>query len=146
MNEPIEEYQIIQKASLQNLPALRNFIERFCRHTAIKDDARFDLKLAVDEACTNIITYGFENIEPGFIKMTLHQYTDRIVVTIIDNGRRFDPEEVSTPDIDAHWKHRNIGGLGLFLIKELVDEMRYQGNSEKGNRMVLTKRLSSKPK
>ena len=146
MNKPIEEYQIIQKASLQNLRVLRNFIERSCRHNAVRDDAGSDLKLAVDEACTNIITHGFENIEPGFIKMTFHQYPDRIVVTIIDNGCPFDPEEVPAPDVDAHWKHRNVGGLGLFLIKELVDEMRYQGNSETGNRMILTKRLSSKSK
>ena len=146
MNKPIEEYQIIQKASLKNLSVLRNFIKRSCRHTAVGDDARFDLDLAVDEACTNIITHGFENIEPGFIKITFHQYPDRIVVTIIDNGHQFDPEEASTPDVDAHWKHRNIGGIGLFLIKELVDEMHYQGNSETGNRMILTKRLSSKSK
>lgn len=141
MKPPIEEYKITQKAVLENLSALRNFIERSCRHIEMGDGIRFDLQLAVDEACTNIITHGFKHLEPGLIKITFHRYPDRIVITILDNGHPFDPEKAPAPDVGSHWRHRKIGGLGLFLIKELVDEVRYQKDSEKGNRMLLTKML-----
>jgi len=141
MAEQSGTYEITLEACLDNLPLLRNFVERSCRNTTVDDATCYDIKLAVDEACTNIITYGFENIPSGAITLVFRRDTDRIVITIIDDAEPFDPENVPEPDIDARWEKRNVGGLGLYLIGNLMDETSCRSGTEAGNCLTLIKRF-----
>jgi serine/threonine-protein kinase RsbW len=98
----------------------------------------FDLKLAVDEACTNIIEHGYKGMDPGSIILALRVEPDRVLVQITDFGHIFEPTDAPKPDVEAALEDRPLGGLGLFLIYQTMDNIDYQ-SSEDGNTLTFTK-------
>jgi serine/threonine-protein kinase RsbW len=129
-------------ARLENLARFRGFIEEACRKHGADRSACYDLKTAVDEACTNIILHGYAGREPGVIALHFDCRQGEMSVTIRDSGRRFEPEELATPDVASDWQERAPGGLGWFLIRKLVDHCRYLPGDGQENRLLLVKRLS----
>lgn len=140
MSPSIEE-TITMNADIANLAKLREFIKKQGERAGISDDILFNLSLAVDEACTNIIKYGYEGLVSGEITVTLKLFTDHAVITILDHGRAFDPDKAPDPDINAPWQERKIGGLGWHLIKEITDDATYHSDPQQGNRLVLVKKI-----
>ena len=131
--------EIAREAHPENLQGIRDFIEEACRRAGVERSAAFDLKLAVDEACSNIVEHGYAGRAPGPIRVTFDADGDRVVVAIADRGRAFDPKDAAAPDLDSDWQHRRIGGLGWHLIRQSVDAMDYETNQESGNRLTLVK-------
>jgi len=131
--------EIARRARPENLQGIRDFIEEACRRAGVERSAAFDLKLAVDEACSNIVEHGYAGREPGPIRVTFDADGDQVVVAITDRGRAFDPKDAAAPDLDSDWQHRRIGGLGWHLIRQSVDAMDYETNQESGNRLTLVK-------
>ena len=131
--------EIAREARPENLQGIRDFIEEACRRAGVERSAAFDLKLAVDEACSNIVEHGYAGRAPGPIRVTFDADGDRVVVAIADRGRAFDPKDAAAPDLDSDWQHRRIGGLGWHLIRQSVDAMDYETNQESGNRLTLVK-------
>jgi serine/threonine-protein kinase RsbW len=131
--------EIERDARPENLQVIRDFIEDACRRAGVERSAAFDLKLAVDEACSNVVEHGYAGMAPGPIRVTFDADGDRVVVAIADRGRAFDPSDVEAPDLDSDWEHRRIGGLGWHLIRRSVDAMDYETNRESGNRLTLVK-------
>jgi serine/threonine-protein kinase RsbW len=66
-----------------------------------------------------------------------------VQLTVRDWGAAFDPEAVSVPDVDAPLEQRSLGGLGLFLVRQLVDDLRFEFDEERGNLVTMVKRLPS---
>lgn len=133
-------HQITCAAELESLSLFREFIDKTCRQT-IDDHICYDLKLAVDEACTNIITHGYAGMNPGSIMLRLKLDSSKIRLTITDFGHPFEPYQPEEPDIEAGLDDRDMGGFGLFFIYETMDEINYQTTAE-GNSLTLIKRLS----
>lgn len=131
------------EARLENLESVREFVSSACRQAGAESSFCFDLKSAVDEACTNIIVHGYGEREPGSIDVCFEEDAERMVVTITDRGRSFSPGEIRAPDLSSSWRERPAGGLGWHLIRKMVDEVEYQADGEKGNRLILVKRRSS---
>ena len=131
--------QIERDAHAENLQEIRDFIETACRRAGVERSAAFDLKLAVDEACSNILEHGYAGQKPGPIRISFDAASERVVVTIADQGRAFDPKNVAAPDLDSDWEHRQIGGLGWHLIRRSVDSVSYESGTELGNRLTLMK-------
>jgi serine/threonine-protein kinase RsbW len=102
----------------------------------------YDLKLAVDEACTNIITHGYAGMNPGSIILALDLDPQQAVMTITDFGHPFEPTEPPMPDVGAGLEDRPTGGFGLFFIYQTMDDVRYE-TTEAGNCLTLVKRLHS---
>ena len=127
-------------ARVDNLGAIRAFIEEACGRAGAPPSACFDLKLAVDEACSNIIEHGYAGKAGGSISIACEATGDGVRVTIVDFGRAFDPAAVSAPDLSAGWEDRAVGGLGWHLIRRSVDEVDYGPNPGGGNRLTLVKR------
>ena len=109
-----------------------------CRAAGSDPQACFDLKLAVDEACTNIVVHGYAEGARGRMAVAFGCDGDRMTVTIRDAGRSFDPGKVAAPDLEAALDDREPGGLGWHLIRASVDEFRYESESA-GNRLTLVK-------
>ena len=137
-----ETIRITRAANLETLEEFRVFLKQHCAgKSGVDDQCLYDLQLAVDEACTNIIMHGYEGMDPGSIILDLECAPDTIVITLTDFGHGFEPNEAPTPDVNAPLEERTTGGLGLFFIRQSVDFMDYQV-TEDGNRMTLIKNLS----
>jgi serine/threonine-protein kinase RsbW len=139
----IQEYQISRAAELQSLAALRDFIESALKkHPGIQEQLRYDLKLAVDEACTNIVVHGYAGMNPGSIVLTLQVSAQVVRMVITDFGHAFEPSEAPMPDLEAGLEDREMGGFGLYLIYQVMDEVDYETTGSY-NRLLLTKRLTA---
>jgi serine/threonine-protein kinase RsbW len=132
-------FEIEREAHAENLQGIRDFIETACRGAGVERSAAFDLKLAVDEACSNILEHGYAGRRPGPIRIRFDAEGDQVVVTITDRGRAFDPKDAVVPDLDADWEHRRVGGLGWHLIRRSVDSVSYESDPNAGNRLTLVK-------
>lgn len=133
--------QTTRAAELESLPRFRETIDAACQlQPGIDEQTRYDLKLAVDEACTNIITHGYAGMNPGSIILALDVDALRVVMTITDFGHAFEPAEAPMPDVQAALDDRPMGGFGLFFIYQTMDEARYE-TTEDGNCLTLVRRL-----
>ncbi len=134
----LQRFQITRAAELESLPVFRNFIAECCAPHNIPGEIVFNLKLAVDEACTNIIQHGYKDMDPGSIILAFWIEPDRILVQITDFGHAFEPVSAPAPDLDAAIEDREPGGMGLFLIYQTMDNIDYQASQE-GNTLTFTK-------
>ena len=129
----------------ENLKVIRDFIEDACREAGVPASEAKDIKLAVDEACCNVVEHGYAG-SPGTgpVGVAFEADGKTIAVTVSDRGRSFDPSQAPGPDLGAGWRDRRIGGLGWHLIRQLVDDVRYESGAA-GNRLTLIKRRPPVP-
>jgi serine/threonine-protein kinase RsbW len=125
--------------------AFRNFVEQACRNAGVDELACFDLKLAVDEACSNLIVHGYKGREPGPIAVAFALDGDEIVITITDHAPPFRPEDAPVPLLDVPAIERRPGGLGWHLIKQIADRLDYESDPKTGNRLTMVKKVVRRP-
>ena len=134
-------HRITRAAYLESLHDFRDFIKQQCAGLdGISDEILYDVQLAVDEACTNIISHGYADLDPGSIILDLEVDPDKLTLSLTDFGHPFEPSGAPSPDVDAPIEERELGGFGLFFIQQSMDDMDYQV-TEDGNKMILTKYL-----
>jgi len=137
-----DSHRITRGAYLESLDAFREFLKDHCAGLpGVTDGLLYDLQLAVDEACTNIITHGYAGMDPGSIILDLEIQPDEITVALTDFGHSFEPDNTPVPDVTASVEDRELGGFGLFFIRQSVDRMNYRV-TEDGNTMTLTKTIT----
>ena len=137
-----ETHRITRAAHLEALNDFREFLKAHCTvHPGVTDEILYDLQLAVDEACTNIITHGYDGMDPGSIILELELDTNKVTLSLTDFGHAFEPDNAPVPDPNQPIEERELGGFGLFFIQQSVDEMKYR-TSEDGNTMTLIKHLA----
>ena len=107
------------------------------------EEGIFEIQVAVDEACTNIIKYAYSG-KGGIIIVTCEMKGNDLVITIRDKGKPFDPASVPSPDLGPDLDKRKIGGLGIYLMRKLMDDVSYSFDAEKGNTLVMRKTLTEK--
>lgn len=114
------------------------------------DDAGLDEKghcaveMAVDEACSNIIEHGYKGMPEGDIECTCDQNDRALTIIIRDHGQAFNIDNVPIPDITDDLEDRRVGGLGVFLIRELMDKVQYERLGETGNVLTLVRKIKSR--
>jgi len=128
-------------STTENLKSIRDFIKYEALDAGFADEAANKIILAVDEACTNIIKHAYKYSIEGLINISVLNENNKFVVSIIDNGGHFNPNEVPEPDVKEYHKQRKPGGLGMFLMKKLMDEVIYNNLSDNRNQVVLVKNL-----
>ena len=133
-----QRFQLTRAAEVESLGIFRDFITECCARYEISNDTVLDLKLAVDEACTSIITHGYKGMDPGSIILSFRIQPDRILVQITDFGHVFEPVAGPKPDLEAALEDQELGGLGLYLIYQTMDNIDYN-SSEDGNTLTFTK-------
>jgi serine/threonine-protein kinase RsbW len=100
------------------------------------------LNLVLEEAVTNIVQYGYDDTGEHFIDLIFGLEGDLLTITIIDDGHEYDPTAKEDPDITLPAGERPIGGLGIFLIRKIMDTVVYQRKANK-NYLILTKKIES---
>ncbi len=142
----MSRYQIVRAAELEALSAFRDLIDRACReHPAVDPQTCYDLKLAVDEACTNVIAHGYAGMNPGSVMLALEFDPEQVLVTLTDFGHPFEPYEPGAPDVEASLKDGLSHGFGLFFIYQTMDQIRYE-TAEDGNHLTFVRRLPTNRK
>ena len=131
---------MVHKLSITNnigeMAQLEGFIDGVAEDFGIAPDVAFQLNLALDEALANSVNYAYDDGVTGVIELEASVRDGAIVFRLIDEGRPFDPTK-GGEDVDttSGAEERAIGGLGIFLIKQMMDKVSY---SREGNRNVLT--------
>lgn len=134
--------EIIVKSSTENLIQIRKFTESVAQESGFSEDEIGKIILAVDEACTNIIKHAYKYSPEGEIKITITFDSNKLVISIVDHGNHFDPNVIPEPDIKEYYKQKKSGGLGMFMIKKLMDEVVYSTTTGNKNQVTLIKYLS----
>jgi serine/threonine-protein kinase RsbW len=123
-----------------SLSAVYEFVAKAAQAAGLDDRATYAIQMAVDEACSNIIEHAYEGQGAGDIRCTYEITPGSLTVTLCDNGERFDPTHASEPDLGAELKDRTRGGLGIYFIRKLVDQVEYKYSPDCGNTLKLVKR------
>jgi len=137
--ETKEKYILQVKSKTENLAKVRDFIREIGSNERISSEITDKLVLAVDEACTNIMRHAYNHRNDQDIILKVEVKQGKVVVTITDFGEGFDPQTVPDPDMPTYMKQRRVGGLGLHLIRALMDKVEYQTIPNNYNRLVLQK-------
>lgn len=132
--------KLIIENKIENLERVLDFVEQFALSIKLEDDTTFDIKLAVDEAVSNIVRHGYNDNERHFIEIVLKQSDDEINITVTDDAKEFNMLDFTVVNIDQPIEERKPGGLGIFLIKETMDEIKWQRKEGK-NILSLTKKI-----
>ncbi len=127
-------------AKFEFLDEIREFVARVASDGGFSDKLIYSLQLAADEAASNIIEHAYEGISDATLEITCDMQGDSIVITMRDSGKPFDPSKVKQPNLKADLSDRQIGGLGVYLMRKLMDDVSYQSNSSTGNLLTMTKR------
>lgn len=114
----------------------------FCERFDIPAEVRDDVGVVLDDLLNNIINYAFEDEEEHWIEVSLATDQQRFILTFSDDGVEFDPFLMTEPDIDSDINDREIGGLGIHLIRSLMDDYSYRRIDNK-NVTILMKRMGN---
>lgn len=125
MEKPPSTYQITVQASTEHLAEVRDFIRSHAAYFGFSKEKTADICLAVDEAYTNIIKHAYKSNRSKSVDIKLGYEDATFWVTLMDTGNAFDPTHYQKPDIHRRIKQKKRGGVGVYLIKQLMDEVEY---------------------
>jgi serine/threonine-protein kinase RsbW len=124
----------------ESLLTINEFVTRFAKAAGLNPKAIYDVQMAVDEACTNIIEHAYGGEGQGPIHCTCRVHEDTLTVVLGDYGCAFDPSSVPHPNLCANLNKRSSGGLGLFFMRQLMDQVHFESKPGLGNTLTLVKR------
>lgn len=124
----------------ENLERVRSFVKKAAENAGFDSEDVNKIILAVDEACTNIIKHAYKFSPAGKIEVSVKTEKNKFFVFITDYGESFEPEKIPPPNIEELVKKKKVGGLGIFLMKQLMDVVDYN-ISPKENKLKLIKYL-----
>ncbi len=141
-NKKIKEKELVVKSRTDNLSYIRDFVYSAAAEVSIPAEVIDNIILAVDEASTNIIKHAYNSYPEGEITVKLKYSNKKFTVLIVDYGTPFQPESIPDPDLQKYYRQHRIGGLGMYLMKSLMDEVKYVSIPGKYNQVLLSKNLN----
>jgi len=130
---------------LTELETLAGNLETFGEEEDINPAVIHAFNLCLDEIVTNIISYGFEDGADHEIALDIDRDGEWITAVVVDNGKEFNPlTDAKDPDLDASIEDREIGGLGIFFLKQMMDELNYE-RVDGYNRLTMKKKNVALP-
>jgi anti-sigma regulatory factor (Ser/Thr protein kinase) len=134
------EKSIILANDISEITRLHEFIEEIGNDFSLSPDIVFNLNLVLEEAVVNIINYAYPKEEHQYIYLSATMKDESIVLVLTDTGKEFDPTTAPEADITLSADERQIGGLGIFLIRQIMNEVKYE-RIEGKNVLTLEKKL-----
>ena len=125
-------------ARFEYLDEIREYVGQKAHAAGFLDKDVYSIQLAADEAASNIIEHAYEGNPDASFEVSCVFEKDRLIITMLDNGKSFDLTKVVKPDLKADLSRRKIGGLGIYLMRKLMDEVRYEVTAS-GNLLTLIK-------
>ena len=109
----------------ESLEEIAEFVRSIAQAAGLSPFETYKLETAVDEACSNIIEHAYCGISDGVIEFTILTTPEAITIILKDNGRKFSPDSVLPPDVNAPLKKRKDHGLGIFIIRKWMDDVQF---------------------
>jgi|WetSurSiteA1Bulk_404760.scaffolds.fasta_scaffold01135_4 serine/threonine-protein kinase RsbW len=125
--------------SLNNLEQICDYVTHYAVQAGLNDSEVYAVQLAVDEASTNIIEHGYGQECPSRIDITCDVQDDGLKVVIYDDAEPFNPESVPEPEVNVPLEDIKPRGLGMFLMRQMMDEVNYESNKAMGNTLTMVK-------
>lgn len=126
-------------AATENLSEVREFVSRHASDHGFTKENVSDIRLAVDEACTNIIKHAYNYDKTKVVTIELEFEDNRLVVVLTDYGVGFNPDRYKKPNLPEQIKKKKRGGMGVHLMRNLMDKVIYQ-NEDGKNRLFMSKK------
>jgi sigma-B regulation protein RsbU (phosphoserine phosphatase) len=125
---------------LHAIPTLTEFVTAACEIAGFDDDMIMKMNLAIEEAVVNVINYAYPEGITGNVEVTITVDQKDFIVVVSDSGIPFDPTQKEDADITLPAEKRPIGGLGIFLVRQLMDVVSYERRDDQ-NILTLRKGL-----
>ena len=129
---------LILKNKNSEIRILANGVLDFGRENDLHQNVLDDIRLAFEEMFSNIVSYGFDDDREHEIVMDMELSADLLTMKIRDDGRPFNPTEYVNPDLEKPLDEREVGGLGIHLVRHVIDEWEYK--SEQGKNILTMKK------
>lgn len=131
---------IILKNDVQEVPKLATFVDQVCERLSFDPATTMQMNLAIEEAVVNVMNYAYPAGTEGDVKIEAQANDQRLKFVIIDSGMPFDPTAQEDADITLSAEERRIGGLGIYLVRQLMDSINYE-RVDGQNVLTLRKKL-----
>lgn len=119
--------EITLEARIENLPTLIGFVDEFLEEHECSMKAQMQIDVAVDEIFTNISSYAYpQSVGNATLTISMDDSSTKAEITFIDSGIPYNPLEKEDPDVTLSAEERQIGGLGIFMVKKSMDEIDYE--------------------
>jgi serine/threonine-protein kinase RsbW len=136
-------------ATYESLEEIRGYVAWSARQCGLMPASIYSVQLAVDEAFTNIIEHAYGGECQEEIECTCKINADRLTITLRDCGQPFNPAKVPEPDLNASLEERPSGGLGLYFMRHLMDEVKFtfipNSESEDGCNILTMVKFKKEP-
>ncbi|MGD9486647.1 MAG: SpoIIE family protein phosphatase [Calditrichaceae bacterium] len=139
MFKNVKKEEITIPAQMSYLVQIRDFVEHIGKKYRYDEKLINSFKLVIDEACTNVIRHGYRDIKNGEITVKAIARRLSLTIVIIDQGHTYDPRQANTPDLAKYVDIGKKGGLGIMMMRKLMDDLQY-AVTERGNEFRLTKK------
>lgn len=120
------ESKLHLKNNINDVPSLGDWMESLAKENFFPEERLFQLSLALEEAVVNVMNYAYPGQEDMPVDITAKLEEGRLTFTIDDHGVPFDPTQKEDPDITLGTEERPIGGLGILLYRQIMDDVSYQ--------------------
>lgn len=138
--EDTDAQSLFMANDLAEVPRLLGELDGFCAARSLPAPSASGLNVALDEALSNIVLYGFRDGDRHQISVEIRALPERLVLEIRDDGIAFDPLQAREPDLTLDLDHRPVGGLGLHFMRSILDDIAYR-RDDGWNVLTLTKRF-----
>ncbi len=142
MPEKQKTYQLKLPSQSDNLALIRDMVSKIATQVGFDNDESSKIELAVDEACTNVIRHAYPQSPGQVIDVLIKVDANKLMITVSDKGKGFNPDTVKVSDLAESIRAGRRGGLGLRLIKTLMDKVDFQIQPGTKNQVKMVKYFS----
>ena len=142
MNRKQKKYHLKIPGKACNLETIRNFVSDIAVEMGFNPENVNKIELAVDEACTNIIEHAYGHDENQDIDVSVQSDMKKLTVIVSDKGKSFDHKNIEMPDMKKYLEELRVGGLGIYLMKTLMDDVKYSTSPGGRNEVRMVKYLA----
>lgn len=120
------EKKLVLRNKVSEIEKLTLFVEELGDEFALPTDLIFNLNLVLEEAVSNVILYAYPEGEEHEVLLSAKKIADKLIFVLTDSGKEFDPTKIEEVDVTLSAEERPIGGLGIFLIRQIMNTVEYQ--------------------
>lgn len=135
-----KRFQLTINSDMANLEQVSDFVLEMARQLQLAEQTTDHVQMAVDEAVTNVMEHAYGGRTDGRIEIDIHATAHALQIEIRDRGEPFDPNTIQEPNIHSPLSERSIGGLGVFFMRKLMDDVEFK-RDRRGNITRMTKKL-----